>query len=139
MVCLPIAEVAMTIISATAKAEISRRIDDARPVVLGDLSAVVRARGGRVTDEQLRAAPDHPVLRVRVTLVVGSALALQAIEGKMPVLVDGMQNSLRDLTVADVLGGQNAAKLRDMLLARVKEATGSAQIQDLLFSEMVVR
>ncbi len=56
-----------------------------------------------------------------------------------PLLIDGLQNFLRELRVEDLGGSVGMYRLREELLLRAATIALPVQIKDVLFKEMLVR
>jgi flagellar FliL protein len=82
---------------------------------------------------------DAALLKLRVSLELASAGDLQAVEAKLPVILDNFNIRLRDLRLDQLKDAANFKKLRGVLLAGANSATAPARISDLLFGEIVVQ
>lgn len=83
--------------------------------------------------------PQSVFLKVNVALEVDRSSAEDAIEEKMPRVIDQFQVYLRELRLEDLNGSAGMFRLKEELLLRVNQAIAPAQVKDVLFREMVVQ
>lgn len=78
-------------------------------------------------------------LKIRVSLELPDAAAVQQVEAAMPRVIDQFQVYLRELRVEDLQGSAGMYRLREELLIRVSAAVKPAKVSDILFKEMLVQ
>jgi len=79
------------------------------------------------------------VLKVSVTVEVGSPEDVKAMEDKLPRVVDEFQTFLREVRVEDLRGSAGIYRLRQELLIRIKPAVAPIKVKDVLFKELLLQ
>jgi flagellar FliL protein len=79
------------------------------------------------------------VLKMSVTIEVGSAEDLKAVEEKAPLVLDEFQVFLRETRVEDLRGSAGIYRIRQELLARIKPAVAPVKVRDVLFKELLIQ
>ncbi len=79
------------------------------------------------------------VLKMAVTLELGSEKDLAAVEGKLPRVTDEFQVFLREIRIEDLRGSAGIYRLRQELLARIKPAVAPVKVKDVLFKELFIQ
>lgn len=88
----------------------------------------------------LSAGNDRPqYLRVKITLELADAKAIEALKPVMPRVMDTFQVHLRELRAGDLEGSAGLFRLREELTRRVNHAIAPAKIRAVLFREVVVQ
>ena len=88
----------------------------------------------------LSAGNDRPqYLRVKITLELNDAKAIEALKPVMPRVIDTFQVHLRELRAGDLEGSAGLFRLREELTRRVNHAIAPAKIRAVLFREVVVQ
>ena len=88
----------------------------------------------------LSAGNDRPqYLRVKITLELADAKAIEALKPVMPRVMDTFQVHLRELRASDLEGSAGLFRLREELTRRVNHAIAPAKIRAVLFREVVVQ
>lgn len=78
-------------------------------------------------------------LKISVSLELGSAGDVAAIQAAMPRVIDHFQTYLRELRLDDLRGSAGIYRLRQELLTRVSAAAQPVQVRDVLFRELLVQ
>jgi len=79
------------------------------------------------------------VLKMSVTLELGSPEDEKAMEDKMPRVVDEFQVFLREIRIEDLRGSAGIYRLRQELLTRIKPAVAPIKVKDVLFKELLIQ
>jgi len=88
----------------------------------------------------LSAGNDRPqYLRVKITLELSDAKAIESLKPVMPRVIDTFQVHLRELRAGDLEGSAGLFRLREELTRRVNHAIAPAKIRAVLFREVVVQ
>lgn len=88
----------------------------------------------------LSAGNDRPqYLRVKITLELNDAKAIESLKPVMPRVIDTFQVHLRELRAGDLEGSAGLFRLREELTRRVNHAIAPAKIRAVLFREVVVQ
>lgn len=78
-------------------------------------------------------------LKISVALELDRQSAVQALDEKLPRVVDNFQVYLRELRVEDLSGSAGLFRLKEELMRRVNQAIAPAHVEDVLFKEMLVQ
>ena len=78
-------------------------------------------------------------LKISIALEVDRQSAIEALEEKLPRVMDNFQVYLRELRVEDLSGSAGLFRLKEELLHRVNNAIEPARVEDVLFKEMLVQ
>lgn len=79
------------------------------------------------------------VLKMAVTLELGSAEDVKAMEDKLPKITDEFQVFLREVRIEDLRGSAGIYRLRQELLMRIKPAVAPIKVKDVLFKELLIQ
>lgn len=78
-------------------------------------------------------------LRLRVSLEIEDAEAVEQLDLVLPRIIDNFQVYLRELRLDDLSGSAGLFRLKEELLVRVNMAVKPVRINDVLFKEMIVQ
>lgn len=78
-------------------------------------------------------------LKVQIALEMDDASAIEAIEQKLPRVIDNFQVYLRELRVEDLDGSAGMFRLKEELLRRVNLSVAPIRVNDILFKEMLIQ
>jgi flagellar protein FliL len=78
-------------------------------------------------------------LKIQVSLELGSAEAIPAVEAVLPRIVDNFQVYLRELRPEELGGTKGVVRLKEELLVRVNAAVEPVKVYDILFKEILVQ
>jgi len=78
-------------------------------------------------------------LKITLSLQMAKEEDRQSLEHIMPLLIDGLQNYLRELMVDDMRGSIGMYRLRNELLLRAAAIAQPVKIDDVLFRELLIR
>jgi flagellar FliL protein len=78
-------------------------------------------------------------LKMKVSLELGSALEVPAIEAGLPRIRDSFHIYLRELRRSDLKGAEGIYRLREELLLRINKITYPTKIRDILFKEILIQ
>ncbi len=84
-------------------------------------------------------APRPRYLKLRISLEVADAAAVEAVGRLMPRVLDSFQLYLRALTLDDVQGAAGMQRLKEELTARVNLAVEPTAVNAVLLKEMLVQ
>ncbi|MBW4330454.1 flagellar basal body-associated FliL family protein [Stakelama sp. CBK3Z-3] len=76
-------------------------------------------------------------LKVHFMLVPGPAGNADAIEAKLPLLLDSYQPFLRELRPEDLNGSAAVFRVKEELLLRADDVLGHGQVKDILIQDMI--
>ncbi len=76
--------------------------------------------------------------KLTLTLQLSSDQEIKKIEAKLPIIIDTIENFLRELRVEDFNGSGNTFLLKEEFLKRINRITYPLVIDDVLFKEVVV-
>lgn len=79
------------------------------------------------------------ILKMAVTLELGSEEDLKQVEAKLPRVTDEFQVFLREIRIEDLRGSAGIYRLRQELLARIKPAVAPVKVRDVLFKELLIQ
>lgn len=79
------------------------------------------------------------ILKMAVTLELGSEEDLKQVETKLPRVTDEFQVFLREIRIEDLRGSAGIYRLRQELLARIKPAVAPVKVRDVLFKELLIQ
>jgi flagellar FliL protein len=79
------------------------------------------------------------ILKLKLTIEAKNDEAVQALEARLPRVMDQFQGFLRELRIDDLAGSAGTARLRIELLRRVNLAIAPAQAHAVLIEEMLVQ
>ena len=79
------------------------------------------------------------ILKIKVSLEVGSQSAATKVQAAMPRVIDNFQTYLRELRIDDLKGSAGMYRLREELLTRVTVAVQPAKVNAVLFKEMLIQ
>jgi flagellar FliL protein len=79
------------------------------------------------------------LLKMAVTLELGSEEDLKVIETRLPRVTDEFQVFLREIRIEDLRGSAGIYRLRQELLARIKPAVAPVKVRDVLFKELLIQ
>lgn len=77
-------------------------------------------------------------LKVKIKLELEDPQAMQALEEKLPRVMDNFQVYLRELRLKDLEGSAGINRLKEELLRRVNKAVRPVVVKDVLFQEVLV-
>lgn len=78
-------------------------------------------------------------LKIQVSLELGNAEAIPAVEAVLPRIVDNFQVYLRELRPEELGGTKGVVRLKEELLIRVNAAVEPVKVYDILFKEILVQ
>ena len=76
-------------------------------------------------------------LKVRLAIEAQSREEARAIEGRLPLVIDGFQSFLRELRPEDLAGASGTYRIKEELLIRVNTAVALVRARDVLVQELI--
>ncbi len=88
----------------------------------------------------LSTSAKKPVyLKMTISLQMAKESDRAQLDIRVPLLIDGFQNYLRELSAEDLSGSMGIYRLREELLIRASTIALPIEIKDVLFKEVLVR
>jgi flagellar FliL protein len=84
-------------------------------------------------------AKQQNYLKLTVSLQLENDKIIKQIEHNLPIIRDGFQVFLRELTADDIKGSAGIYTLREELLLRINKVIAPAKVEDILFKEILVQ
>ncbi len=107
---------------------------DAAPVSLGMYYQVPELMAN------LSSSTKKPIyLKMTISLQMAKESDRAQLDIRVPLLIDGFQNYLRELSPEDLNGSMGIYRLREELLVRASTIALPIEIKDVLFKEVLVR
>jgi len=78
-------------------------------------------------------------LKMKISLELGNALDVPAVEAQLPRITDSFQVYIRELRRSDLQGSEGIYRLREELLLRINKIVYPVKVRDLLFKEILIQ